>query len=59
MHHKVFDLGVFTIVPNTFEMIFSQELVSAEPKVYEFSRTDHAANSNGTYFGCAALRRRA
>lgn len=26
MHHKVFDLGVFTILPNTFEMIFSQEL---------------------------------
>ena len=26
MHHKIFDLGVFTILPNTFEMIFSQEL---------------------------------
>jgi predicted nuclease of restriction endonuclease-like (RecB) superfamily len=26
MHHKVFDLGVFMIIPNTFEMIFSQEL---------------------------------
>jgi putative restriction endonuclease len=26
MHHKVFDLGVFTIRPGTYEMVFSQAL---------------------------------
>ena len=30
LHHKVFDLGAFTILPDTYSMVFSQHAVSGE-----------------------------
>ena len=30
MHHKLFDLGAFKILPNTYQMVFSQHLNGSE-----------------------------
>lgn len=30
LHHKVFDLGAFTILPDTYSLVFSQHVVSSE-----------------------------
>lgn len=30
LHHKIFDLGAFTVLPNTYEMVFSQHITASE-----------------------------
>jgi putative restriction endonuclease len=30
LHHKVFDLGAFTILPDTYSLVFSQHAVAGE-----------------------------
>ena len=30
LHHKIFDLGAFTILPDTYSLVFSQHVVASE-----------------------------
>jgi putative restriction endonuclease len=30
LHHKIFDLGAFTILPDTYKLVFSQQVAGGE-----------------------------
>jgi putative restriction endonuclease len=42
LHHKIFDLGAFTVLPNTYEMVFSRHVVGS-PEIQSRLLSYHGA----------------